>query len=334
MTVRVGINGFGRIGRIFMRTSLGQDDFEVVAVNDLAEASTLAHLLKHDSVHGAIRAEIDAKERALFVDGREIRVTAETDPGRLPWRELGVEIVVEATGRFRDRASAQKHLDAGARKVVITAPGKEPDLTVVLGVNEHRYDPRRHHIISNASCTTNCAAPVLKVLHESFGVRRGFLSTIHAYTNDQPLLDFAHKDPRRARAGALSMIPTTTGAAQAVGLVLPQLAGKLDGLAIRVPTPNVSLVDLVAELEQPTTVDTVNRAFRTAASGPLDGILDVTDEELVSVDFNGNPHSAIVDLPSTAIIEHTLVKVLAWYDNEWGYSCRVRDLIAHMTRAE
>ena len=334
MTVRVGINGFGRIGRMFVRTSLGQDDFEVVAVNDLAEASTLAHLLKHDSIHGAIRAEIDAKERSLFVDGREIHVTAETDPGRLPWRELGVEIVVEATGRFRDRASAQKHLDAGARKVVITAPGKDPDLTVVLGVNEHRYDPRRHHIISNASCTTNCAAPVLKVLHESFGVRRGFLSTIHAYTNDQPLLDFAHKDPRRARAGALSMIPTTTGAAQAVGLVLPQLAGKLDGLAIRVPTPNVSLVDLVAELEQPTTVDTVNRAFRTAASGPLDGILDVTDEELVSVDFNGNPHSAIVDLPSTAIIEHTLVKVLAWYDNEWGYSCRVRDLIAHMTRAE
>jgi glyceraldehyde 3-phosphate dehydrogenase len=334
MTVRVGINGFGRIGRIFMRTSLGRDDFEVVAVNDLAEASTLAHLLKHDSVHGAIRAEIDAKERSLFVDGREIRVTAETDPGRLPWRELGVEIVVEATGRFRDRASARKHLDAGARKVVITAPGKEPDLTVVLGVNEHRYDPRRHHIISNASCTTNCAAPVLKVLHESFGVRRGFLSTIHAYTNDQPLLDFARKDPRRARAGALSMIPTTTGAAQAVGLVLPQLAGKLDGLAIRVPTPNVSLVDLVAELEQPTTVDTVNRAFRTAASGPLDGILDVTDEELVSVDFNGNPHSAIVDLPSTAMIEHTLVKVLAWYDNEWGYSCRVRDLVAHMTRAE
>jgi glyceraldehyde 3-phosphate dehydrogenase len=332
--VRVGINGFGRIGRIFMRTSLGRDDFEVVAVNDLAEASTLAHLLKHDSIHGAIRAEIDAKERSLFVDGREIRVTAETDPGRLPWRELGVEIVVEATGRFRDRASARKHLDAGARKVVITAPGKEPDLTVVLGVNEHRYDPRRHHIISNASCTTNCAAPVLKVLHESFGVRRGFLSTIHAYTNDQPLLDFARKDPRRARAGALSMIPTTTGAAQAVGLVLPQLAGKLDGLAIRVPTPNVSLVDLVAELEQPTTVDTVNRAFRTAASGPLDGILDVTDEELVSVDFNGNPHSAIVDLPSTAMIEHTLVKVLAWYDNEWGYSCRVRDLIAHMTRAE
>ncbi len=333
MTVRVGINGFGRIGRIFMRISLGRDDFEVVAVNDLAEASTLAHLLKHDSIHGAIGAEIDAKERSLFVDGREIRVTAETDPGRLPWRELGVEIVVEATGRFRDRASAQKHLDAGARKVVITAPGKEPDLTVVLGVNEHRYDPRRHHIISNASCTTNCAAPVLKVLHESFGIRRGFLSTIHAYTNDQPLLDFARKDPRRARAGALSMIPTTTGAAQAVGLVLPQLAGKLDGLAIRVPTPNVSLVDLVAELEQPTTVDTVNRAFRTAASGPLDGILDVTDEELVSVDFNGNPHSAIVDLPSTAMIEHMLVKVLAWYDNEWGYSCRVRDLIAHMTRA-
>jgi glyceraldehyde 3-phosphate dehydrogenase len=333
MPVRVGINGFGRIGRIFLRTSLGQDDLEVVAVNDLADAGTLAHLLKHDSIHGAMWAEIEAKERSLFIDGREIHVTAERDPIRLPWRELGVEIVVEATGKFRDRASAEKHLDAGARKVVITAPGKEPDLTVVLGVNEHRYDPRRHHIVSNASCTTNCAAPVIKVLHEAFGIRRGFLSTVHAYTNDQPILDFAQKDLRRARAGALSMIPTTTGAAQAVGFVLPQLAGRLDGLAIRVPVPNVSLVDLVAELEQPTTVDTVNRVFRTAASGPLRGILDVTDEELVSVDLNGNPHSAIVDLPSTAMIEHTLVKVLAWYDNEWGYSCRVRDLIAHMARA-
>jgi glyceraldehyde 3-phosphate dehydrogenase len=333
MTVRVGINGFGRIGRIFLRTCLGQDDLQVVAVNDLAEARTLAHLLKHDSVHGAIAAEIRAKERSLFVDGSEIHVLAEKDPARLPWRELGVEIVVEATGRFRDRASAQKHLDAGARKVVITAPGKEPDFTVVLGVNESRYDPRRHHIVSNASCTTNCAAPVMKVLHETFGIRRGFLSTIHAYTNDQPILDFAHEDPRRARAAALSMVPTTTGAAQAVGLVLPELVGKLDGLAIRVPTPNVSLVDLVVELERPTTVDTVNRAFRTAASGPLRGILDVTDEELVSVDFNGNPHSAIVDLASTAMVEDMLVKVLAWYDNEWGYSCRVRDLITHMARA-
>jgi glyceraldehyde 3-phosphate dehydrogenase len=305
----------------------------VVAVNDLADARTLAHLLKHDSVHGAIPAEVRAKERSIFVDGGEIHALKEKDPARLPWRELGVEFAVEATGRFRDRASARKHLDAGAGKVVITAPGKEPDLTVVLGVNESRYDPSRHHVVSNASCTTNCAAPVIKVLHETFGVRRGFLSTVHAYTNDQPILDFAHKDPRRARAAALSMIPTTTGAAQAVGLVLPELVGKLDGLAIRVPTPNVSLVDLVAELERPTTVDTVNRAFRTAASGPLRGILDVTDEELVSVDFNGNPHSAIVDLASTAMVEDMLVKVLAWYDNEWGYSCRVRDLITHMARA-
>jgi glyceraldehyde 3-phosphate dehydrogenase len=331
--VRVGINGFGRIGRIFLRSCLGRDDLEVVAVNDLADARTLAHLLKHDSVHGAIPAEVRAKERSIFVDGGEIHALKEKDPARLPWRELGVEFAVEATGRFRDRASARKHLDAGAGKVVITAPGKEPDLTVVLGVNESRYDPSRHHVVSNASCTTNCAAPVIKVLHETFGVRRGFLSTVHAYTNDQPILDFAHKDPRRARAAALSMIPTTTGAAQAVGLVLPELVGKLDGLAIRVPTPNVSLVDLVAELERPTTVDTVNRAFRTAASGPLRGILDVTDEELVSVDFNGNPHSAIVDLASTAMVQDVLVKVLAWYDNEWGYSCRVRDLISHMARA-
>jgi len=333
MTVRVGINGFGRIGRIFLRTCLGQN-LEIVAVNDLTDATTLAHLLKHDSIHGAIRAEIEAKEHSIFVDGREIHVVAEKDPAHLPWRELGVEIVVEATGKFRDRASAQKHLDAGARKVVITAPGKDPDLTVVMGINERSYDPDRHHIVSNASCTTNCAAPVIKVLHEAFGVRRGFLSTVHAYTNDQPILDFAHKDLRRARAGALSMVPTTTGAAQAVALVLPELAGRLDGVAIRVPIPNVSLVDLVAELEHPATVETVNQAFRAAAAGPLEGILDATEEELVSVDFNGKPHSAIVDLPSTAMIEDTLVKVLAWYDNEWGYSCRVRDLIAYMARAQ
>ena len=334
MTVRVGINGFGRIGRIFLRTCLDQNELEIVAVNDLTDATTLAHLLRHDSIHGAIRAEIEAKERSIFVDEREIQVVAEKDPAHLPWRELGVDIVVEATGKFRDRESAQKHLDAGARKVVITAPGKDPDLTVVMVVNERSYDADRHHIVSNASCTTNCAAPVIKVLYEAFGVRRGFLSTVHAYTNDQPILDSARKDLRRARARALSMVPTTTGAAQAVALVLPELAGRLDGVAIRVPTPNVSLVDLVAELEDATTVETVNQAFQAAASGPLKGTLDATEEELASVDFNGNPHSAIVDLPSTAMIEDTLVKVLAWDDNEWGYSCRVRDLIAYMARAQ
>jgi len=334
MTVRVGINGFGRIGRIFLRTCLGQSGLEIGAVNDLTDATTLAHLLKHDSIHGVIRAEIEAKERSIFVDGREIHVAAEKDPAHLPWRELGVEIVVEATGKFRDRVSAQMHLDAGARKVVITAPGKDPDLTIVMGINERSYDPDRHHIVSNASCTTNCAAPVIKVLHEAFGLRRGFLSTVHAYTNDQPILDSAHKDLRRARAGALSMVPTTTGAAQAVALVLPELAGRLDGVAIRVPTPNVSLVDLVAELEGPATVEAVNEAFRTAAAGRLKGILDATGEELVSVDFNGNPHSAIVDLPSTAVVAGSLVKVLAWYDNEWGYSCRLRDLIIYMGQAQ
>ncbi|HUM15300.1 MAG TPA: type I glyceraldehyde-3-phosphate dehydrogenase [Thermoanaerobaculaceae bacterium] len=333
MVIRVGINGFGRIGRIFLRTCLGRNDLEIVGVNDLTDAATLGHLLRHDSVHGSIRAVVEAKESSLFVNGREIRVSAEKDPARLPWRDLAVDVVVEATGRFRDRASAQKHLAAGAKKVLITAPAQEPDLTVVLGVNERSYDPNRHHIVSNASCTTNCAAPVIDVLHGTFGIRRGFLSTVHAYTNDQPILDFAHKDLRRARAAALSIIPTTTGAAQAVALVLPELEGKLDGVSIRIPTPNVSLVDLVAELEAPATVEAVNEEFQAAAAGRLKGILDVTGEELVSVDFNGNPHSAIVDLLSTAVVAGSLVKVLAWYDNEWGYSCRLRDLIIYMAQA-
>ena len=327
MSIRVGVNGFGRIGRVFFRTALETRDIEVVGVNDLADAKTLAHLLKHDSVHGTLRAEVTAKGEAIFVDGREIRVCALKDPATLPWRDLGVDVVVESTGVFRDTATASKHLQAGAKKVIITAPAKDPDATIVLGVNEHTYEPTRHRIISNASCTTNCLATTAKVLDDRFGIKRGFMSTVHSYTNDQNVHDFPDRDLRRARAAAVSMIPTTTGAATAVGLVLPKLKGKLDGIAIRVPTINVSVVDLVAELERPASVAAVNDAFREAASGRLRGILDVCDEELVSSDFNGNPHSSIIDLPSTAAIEGTLVKVLAWYDNEWGYASRVRDLI-------
>ncbi len=328
----MGINGFGRIGRVFFRAALGTKDLEVVAVNDLSDAKTLGHLLKRDSVHGTLAAEVVAKGDAIFVDGKELRVCSIVNPADLPWKELGVDVVVESTGIFRDRARASMHLAAGARKVVITAPAKDPDVTVVLGVNEKSYDPARHHLVSNASCTTNCLATVARVLVDRFGLKRGFASTVHAYTNDQPVHDFPHKDLRRARAAALSMIPTTTGAATAVGLVLPQLKGKLDGIAIRVPTANVSVVDLVAEIERPAGVEAINDAFRAAAAGPLRGILDVTDEELVSSDFNGNPHSAIVDLPSTAVVEGTLIKVLAWYDNEWGYSCRVRDLVQYIAR--
>ena len=332
MSVRVGVNGFGRIGRVFFRTALETRDIEVVGVNDLADAKTLAHLLKHDSVHGTLRADVAAKGEAIFVDGREIRVCALKDPATLPWRDLGVDIVVESTGVFRDTATASKHLQAGAKKVIITAPAKDPDATIVLGVNEQTYEPTRHRIISNASCTTNCLATTAKVLDDRFGIKRGFASTVHSYTNDQNVHDFPDRDLRRARAAAVSMIPTTTGAATAVGLVLPKLKGKLDGIAIRVPTINVSVVDLVAELEKPASVAAVNDAFREAASGSLRGILDVTDEELVSSDFNGNAHSSIIDLPSTASIEGTLVKVLAWYDNEWGYASRVRDLIRFVAK--
>jgi glyceraldehyde 3-phosphate dehydrogenase len=332
MRVRVGVNGFGRIGRVFFRAALKASDMEVVAVNDLADAKTLAHLLKHDSVHGALDAEVTAKGEAIFVDGREIRVCSVKDPAALPWGEMGVDIVVESTGVFRDKLTSSKHLQAGAKKVVITAPAKDPDITVVLGVNEGKYDPVKHELVSNASCTTNCLATVAKVLLDNFGIKRGFASTVHSYTNDQPVHDFPHKDLRRARAAAVSMIPTTTGAATAVGLVLPKLKGKLDGIAIRVPTINVSVVDLVAELEKPASVAAVNEAYREAASGKLRGILDATDEELVSTDFNGNPHSSIIDLPSTALIEGNLVKVLAWYDNEWGYSSRVRDLIGFVAK--
>src|SRR5919109_2652027 len=327
MGIRVGVNGFGRIGRVFFRTALEASDIEVVGVNDLADAKTLAHLLKHDSVHGNLKAEVTSKGEAIFVNGREIRVCALKDPATLPWKELGVDVVVESTGVFRDTASTSKHLSAGAKKVIITAPAKDPDVTVVLGVNEKSYDAAKHRIISNASCTTNCLATTAKVLDDAFGIRRGFASTVHSYTNDQPVHDFPHKDLRRARAAAVSMIPTTTGAATAVGLVLPKLKGKLDGIAIRVPTPNVSVVDLTAELRTPASPQTVNDAFREAAAGSLRGILEATDEELVSADFNGNPHSSIVDLPSTAFVDGNLIKVLAWYDNEWGYSSRVRDLI-------
>jgi glyceraldehyde 3-phosphate dehydrogenase len=333
MGVRVGVNGFGRIGRVFFRAALQAPELEVVAVNDLADAKTLAHLLKYDSVHGILDAEVTHKGEAIFVNGREVRVCSAKDPATLPWGEMGVDIVVESTGVFRDKATTTKHLQAGAKKVVITAPAKDPDITVVLGVNEHKYDPVKHELVSNASCTTNCLATVAKVLLDNFGIKRGFASTVHSYTNDQPIHDFPHKDLRRARAGAVSMIPTTTGAATAVGLVLPELKGKLDGIAIRVPTANVSVLDLTADLEKPTTAAAVNDAFRAAATGALRGILDATDEQLVSVDFNGNPHSSIVDLQSTAVIDGTMVKVLAWYDNEWGYSNRVKDLIRYMSKS-
>ena len=331
-SIRVGVNGFGRIGRVFFRTALGAQDIEVVGVNDLADAKTLAHLLKHDSVHGALPAEVTAKGEAIFVDGREVRVCAIKDPAQLPWKELGVDIVIESTGLFSDTASASKHLQAGARKVIISAPAKNPDATIVLGVNEKTYDPARHRVVSNASCTTNCLATTVKVLDDAFGIKRGFASTVHSYTNDQKIHDFPHKDLRRARAGAVNMIPTTTGAATAVGLVLPHLKGKLDGIAIRVPTINVSVVDLTAELAKPASVDQINNAFREAAAGPMKGILDATDEELVSGDFNGNPHSSIVDLPSTAMVDGNMVKVLAWYDNEFGYSSRLRDLTRYIAK--
>jgi glyceraldehyde 3-phosphate dehydrogenase len=333
MGVRVGVNGFGRIGRVFFRAALRAPELEVVAVNDLADAKTLAHLLKYDSVHGILDAEVTHKGEAIFVNGREVRVCSAKDPATLPWGEMGVDIVVESTGVFRDKATTTKHLQAGAKKVVITAPAKDPDITVVLGVNEQKYDPVKHELVSNASCTTNCLATVAKVLLDNFGIKRGFASTVHSYTNDQPIHDFPHKDLRRARAGALSMIPTTTGAATAVGLVLPELKGKLDGIAIRVPTANVSVVDLTAEIEKPATAAVINDAFRAAAAGALRGILDATNEQLVSVDFNGNPHSSIVDLQSTAVIDGTMVKVLAWYDNEWGYSNRVKDLIRYMSKS-
>ncbi len=326
MELKVAINGFGRIGRNILRSALDEKKLEIVAVNDLTDAKTLAHLLKYDSVHGQLNASISTKESSLLVNEREIKILSERDPANLPWKEMGVDLVVESTGLFVDKANASKHLNAGAKKVIISAPAKEPDITIVLGVNEGKYDPAKHHIISNASCTTNCLAPIAKVLLENFGIKKGLMTTIHSYTNDQRILDLPHKDLRRARSAAVSMIPTTTGAAKAVSLVLPELKGKMDGMAIRVPTPNVSLVDLVAEVEKDTTAEEVNKTLKSAAEGELKNILQYSEEPLVSIDLNDNSHSSIVDGLSTSVIEKNMVKVLSWYDNEWAYSCRVRDL--------
>jgi glyceraldehyde 3-phosphate dehydrogenase len=333
MATRVGINGFGRIGRNFLRAAYDDPAIDILAVNDITDAKTLAHLLKYDSVHGAFKGKVETGDGAIVVNGKSIKVFASKDPAALPWKDLGVQVVVESTGRFTDRAGAGKHLEAGAKKVVISAPGKEEDITVVMGVNEGKYDPAKHHIISNASCTTNCLAPVAKVVLQACGIRHGFMTTIHSYTNDQQILDLPHKDLRRARAAAMSMIPTSTGAAKAVGLVLPELKGKMHGISIRVPTPNVSLVDLVVEAAKPTTVDEVNGALRKAADGELSGILGFSTEPLVSTDYNGNALSSIVDGASTSVMDGTMVKVLAWYDNEWAYSCRVRDLIKYIAKS-
>jgi glyceraldehyde 3-phosphate dehydrogenase len=327
MATRIGINGFGRIGRNVLRASMGDPTLEFVAVNDLTDAKTLAYLLQYDSVHGTLAAKVEAREDTILLDGKPIKVLAKKDPKELPWKDLGVDIVIESTGRFTDREGASKHLSAGAKRVIVTAPSKDADVTLVLGVNEQAYDPLKHTIVSNASCTTNCLAPVAKVLLDRFGIKHGVMTTIHSYTNDQQLLDLPHKDLRRARAAALSMVPTSTGAAKALHLVLPQLKGKLDGLAIRVPTPNVSLVDLSVEVEQDCDVASVNAAFKQAAEGPLKGILKYSEAPIVSVDQNGDPHSATLDAPLTIVSNGRMVKVLAWYDNEWGYSCRVRDLI-------
>ncbi len=330
MGVKVGINGFGRIGRLVYRAALNNPQVDIVAVNDLTDAKTLAHLLKYDSVHGIFKAEVKAADDTIIVNGKEIKVTAVTDPAALPWKELGVQVALESTGRFTKGADAAKHLAAGAKKVIISAPAKEEDITIVMGVNQDKYDPASHHVISNASCTTNCLAPFAKVVHEKFGIVKGLMTTVHAYTNDQKILDLPHKDLRRARAAGMSIIPTTTGAAKAVALVLPALKGKLNGFAMRVPVPNVSVVDLVVELEKPAAAEEINAALKTAAENELKGILQYSEEPLVSIDFNGNSHSSIVDASSTMVIEGNLAKIVAWYDNEWGYSCRVVDLIGYI----
>src|SRR3954462_15307302 len=327
MAVRVGINGFGRIGRNIMRAALGDKNIDFVAVNDLTSAHTLAHLLKYDSVLGNLHAKVKAKEDTIAVDGEDFKVLQFRDPAQLPWKALGVDVVFESTGLFTNRDAAAKHIAAGAKKVIITAPAKGPDFSVVLGVNDELYDPAKHHIISNASCTTNCLAPLAKVLHQSFGIKKGWMTTIHSYTNDQQLLDLPHKDLRRARAAALSMIPTTTGAAVAVGEVLPELKGKLDGISMRVPTPNVSVVDLAAVMNRPVTAQEVNAALKAAAEGRLKGTLACSYDERVSIDFKGNPHSSIVDMPYTKVMEGDFLKILSWYDNEWGYSNRCVDLL-------
>ncbi|MEW9669451.1 type I glyceraldehyde-3-phosphate dehydrogenase [Ammoniphilus sp. 3BR4] len=330
--VKLGINGFGRIGRNVFRAALNHPEVEIVAVNDLTDAETLAHLLKYDSVHGKLDAEVRAGDGYITVNGREIKVLAERDPAQLPWGELGVDIVVESTGRFTKREDAAKHMEGGAKKVIISAPANNEDITIVLGVNEDKYDAANHHVISNASCTTNCLAPFAKVINDKFGIRRGLMTTVHSYTNDQQILDLPHKDLRRARAAAENIIPTSTGAAKAVGLVLPELKGKLNGFAMRVPTPNVSVVDLVAELNVDVTVEEINSALKEAAEGPLKGIMAYSDEPLVSLDYNGDPHSSSVDGLSTMVLEGNMVKIVSWYDNEWGYSNRVVDLADYIAK--
>src|SRR6188474_2406478 len=327
MAIKVGINGFGRIGRNIMRAAMAYDDIDIVAVNDLTDAGTLAHLLKYDSILGNLKADIRATADRISVDGDEFQVLAQKDPAQLPWKDLGVEVVFEGTGRFTNRDDAAKHIQGGAKRVIITAPATKPDLTVVMGVNHTQYDPAKHQIISNASCTTNCLAPVAKVIDETFGIKQGWMTTVHAYTNDQNLLDLPHKDLRRARAAAMSIIPTTTGAAKAVGEVMPALKGKIDGISMRVPTPNVSVVDLVALVEKKTTAEEVNAALQAAADGAMKGIMQVVTEPLVSIDFRGNPHSSIIDAAYTKIMDGDFVKVMAWYDNEWGYSSRCVDLL-------
>ena len=329
MAIRVGINGFGRIGRQVVRAAKlqGKSDIDFVAVNDLTDTKTLAHLFKYDSVHRTYKGAVDARDGSIVIDGDEVKVLAEKDPARLPWRDLGVDIVLESTGRFTNATDARKHIDGGAKKVIISAPAKGEDITIVLGVNEKKYDPAKHTIVSNASCTTNCLVPMIKVVRDNFGFVRGSMVTIHSYTNDQNVLDLPHKDLRRARAAALSIIPTTTGAAKATSLVFPELKGKIDGISIRVPTPDVSLTDLAVVVDKPVTVQQVNDAFRSAATGAMKGILEYTEEELVSSDYIGNPASCILDAKSTNVVDGTLIKVSGWYDNEWGYSSRCVDLL-------
>jgi glyceraldehyde 3-phosphate dehydrogenase len=332
MAIRVGVNGFGRIGRLVLRAArlAGNSDLEFVAVNDLTDTRTLAHLFKHDSVHGAYGGMVSAGDGAILIDGSPVKVLAEKDPSKLPWKALGVDVVLESTGRFTKSEDARKHIDAGAKKVIISAPAKGEDITIVMGVNHQKYDPARHTIISNASCTTNCLVPMVSVIRDNFGFLRGSMTTVHSYTNDQNILDLPHKDLRRARAAAMSMIPTTTGAAKATGLVIPELKGKIDGIAVRVPTPDVSFTDLVVMTEKAASVEQVNAAFRAAAGGALKDILQYTEEELVSVDFVGNPHSCILDAKCTTVVDGTLVKVSGWYDNEWGYSSRCVDLMRYV----
>jgi glyceraldehyde 3-phosphate dehydrogenase len=327
MAIKVGINGFGRIGRNILRAALAHHDVDIVAVNDITDTATLAHLLKYDSVLGNLTVPVSAAGDSIKVGSDSFKVFAQKDPAQLPWKDVGVDVVFESTGRFTKRDDAAKHLAAGARKVIITAPATNPDVTVVLGVNDGDYDSSKHHIISNASCTTNCVAPLAKVLHESFGIKKALMTTVHAYTNDQNLLDLPHKDLRRARAAAMSIIPTTTGAAKAVGEVMPALKGKIDGISMRVPTPNVSVVDLVALVDKKVTAEEVNAALKSAADGPMKGIMEFVTEPLVSIDFRGNPHSSIIDAPYTKVMDGDFVKVMAWYDNEWGYSSRCVDLL-------